>query len=65
MRKAKETGRNSDIYARIRKAQMPEADRQNAIRALQQAEAIADAMLWVRNKIVALGTLFLKPSLKH
>jgi hypothetical protein len=44
---------------------MPAADRQNAIKALQHAEAIADAVLWVRNKIVALGTLFLKPSLKH
>jgi hypothetical protein len=29
------------------------------------AEAFADAILWVKEKVAAIGTYFLKPSMKH
>jgi len=44
---------------------MSDLDRQKAIDALRVAEGFADAMLWVKEKVSALGTWFLKPSVKH
>lgn len=44
---------------------MSEFDRQVAIKAMRDAEAIADAMVWVKEKVAALGNCLLKPSLKH
>jgi hypothetical protein len=55
----------SDIYALIQRAQMSELDRQVAIDAMRIAEAFAEAVLWVKEKLAALGTYFLKPSVKH
>jgi len=55
----------SDVYALLQRAQMSEPDRKAAINALHIAEAFADAVLWVREKISGLGTYFLKPSVKH
>jgi len=40
-------------------------DRQNAIVALRQAERLANAYLWVKEKLAGVGHIFLKPSLKH
>lgn len=65
MRKVNQTAVRSDIYALLRQARMNDADRRTAIRALSHAEAIVDAMFWVKNRIAALGTYLLKPSLKH
>ena len=65
MRKANETVLDSGIYARLRAVRMSEADRQSAIDALVQAENIADAVLWVKEKIANAGQWFLKPSLRH
>ena len=65
MRKSNERTLDSGIYARIRDVQMSEADRQYAIGALRQAERMADAYLWVTEKLADLGHLFLKPGLKH
>lgn len=44
---------------------MSERDRQIAIGSMRDAEAIVDAIVWVKNKAVALGDFLLKPSLKH
>jgi len=44
---------------------MSELDRQRAINAMRDAEAIADAIVWVKEKVAALGNYFLKPGLKH
>ena len=55
----------SDIYALIQRAQMSELDRQVAMDAMRIAEAFAEAVLWVKEKLAALGTYFLKPSVKH
>lgn len=65
MRKSKQTAVGSDIYALIREARMSELDRQVAIHAMRQAEAFVKAVVWVKEKVAALGNYFLKPSLKH
>jgi hypothetical protein len=65
MSKVNQTTLRSDIYTRIQNARISELDRRNAIHALQNAEAIVDAIFWVKGRITALGHAFLKPSLKH
>ena len=65
MRKDNQKAVGADIYALIGRAQMSDRDRQVAIDAMRLAEAFADAMLWVKEKVAALGTYFLKPSMKH
>ena len=65
MRKVNQSAVGSDIYALIRRAQMSDLDRQVAIDAVRIAEAFADAVLWVKEKVAAIGTYFLKPSIKH
>jgi hypothetical protein len=65
MRKVNQIKAGSDIYALIQRAQMSDLDRQKAIDAVRVAEGFADAALWVKEKVSALGTWFLKPSVKH
>jgi hypothetical protein len=65
MRKAKQTTLDSGIYARVREVQMSEAERQLAVNALHGAEQFAEAIVWIRDRFVALGHAFMKPSLKH
>ena len=64
MRKANERVLNTDIYARLNSVQMSVADRRNAEAALLKAEQVADAILWLRDKIADAGQAFLKPSLR-
>lgn len=65
MRKVNQTARVSDIYALIQAAHMLESDRKVAVDALRRAESIVDAFTWVQEKVAAVGTWFLKPSMKH
>ena len=65
MSKVKQTNIGSGIYRRIQEAQMSEIERQTALRALRQAEVMVDFVVWAKNKVAAIGTYFLKPSLKH
>jgi hypothetical protein len=65
MSKVKQTNIGSGIYRRIREAQMSEIERDAALRALRNAEAMVDLLFWVREKLSAVGAFFLKPSLKH
>ena len=65
MRKANERVLDSAIYARINGARMNESDRHIALSTLRTAELIVDAIVWVQEKVAALGHFFLKPSLKH
>jgi len=54
------------IYERINASPLSESERRAAISAMQDAEVIADAIVWVTRKIEQLGArLFLKPSPKH
>jgi len=65
MRKSNQTAVGSDIYELIPAARMNEHERQIAVSALRDAEAIVDAIVWVKDKVAALGDYLLKPSLKH
>jgi hypothetical protein len=65
MRESKQKIVNTGIYARIRELPISSADRENAIRALLQAERMADVLLAIKEKLAALSGAFLKPSLKH
>jgi hypothetical protein len=65
MRKAKQTTLDSGVYARVREVQMSEAERAMAISALHSAEQFAEVLVWIRDRFVALGQVFMKPSLKH
>lgn len=56
----------STIYDRISTLRMSESERQAAINAMENAEAIANAIVWIERKIGQLGArLFLRPGLKH
>ena len=44
---------------------MNDLNRQIAVNAVGIAEAFAEAVLWVKEKVAAIGTCFLKPSVKH
>ena len=65
MRKSNQTALRSDVYKVLDNAQLSESQRLVAISALQNAETIANAFMWLTEKIGALGNYFLKPSLKH
>jgi hypothetical protein len=65
MRKVNQTIMGPDVYALIRKARMSDRDRLVAINAIRIADAFAEAVLWVQEKVAAIGTCFLKPSVKH
>jgi hypothetical protein len=56
----------SVIYDKINTVRMSEQERQVAIHAMQDADVIVDAILWVSRKIEQLGaSLFLKHSVRH
>lgn len=56
----------SVIYDRINAVQMSAIERQTAINAMRDADALVDAIVWVTRKIEQLGAfLFLKPGVKH
>jgi hypothetical protein len=56
----------SVIYDRLNALHMSESERQTAISAMRDADAIVDGVFWLGRKIEQLGTfLFMKPSIKH
>lgn len=56
----------STVYGKIQTARMSERERQEALHAMRNAEAIIESVLWIVRKIEHAGErLFLKPSLKH
>ena len=65
MRKVNGTKLESALYARLQGVQMSAADRRDAAHALAQAENIAGAILWLKQKLSEAGHAFLNPSLKH
>lgn len=65
MRKVNQKTFGTDLYALVAKAQMSDRDRQVAIDSIEAAEKVADAVLWVKEKVASMGTWFLKPSVKH
>jgi hypothetical protein len=66
MRNELEIKIGSTVYDKINTVRMSDSERQIAINAMRDAEAIADLVIWVARKIEQLGArLFLKPGLKH
>lgn len=56
----------SVIYDRLNAVQMSASERQDAVKALRDADALVDGILWFTHKIEQLGSfLFMKPSIKH
>ena len=65
MRKANCKRVNDAIYKRLAEVRMSEHERERATSAIAQAEAIVDAVVWVKERIASLGALVLKPGFKH
>ena len=65
MRKTTCSRTNCVIYRQLDGVRISELDRRRAAYALRDAEAIVDGMIWVRDRMVSLGTLILRPSFKH
>ena len=65
MRKVKQSGFGPEIEALLTRAHLSDLDRQKVLDAARVAQGFADAAFWVRTKVAAIGTWFLKPSMKH
>jgi len=56
----------SVIYDKLNTLPMSTIERQAAINAMRDADALVDAIVWVTRKVEQLGAfLFLKPGVKH
>jgi len=66
MKNTIENKSGSAIVDRINAVQMSATERQIAINAMHDADALVDAFVWIARKIEQLGAyLLLKPSVKH
>ena len=65
MRKANQSAFGSEVYALVLHARMSETERRAALIAMRNAEAIVNLIVWMKQRVSALGDFFLKPSLKH
>ena len=67
MNRLNEKYSNTDLYARIQHAPMSEREREVALNAVRNAEAIVDGYLWAVNGVKGLiARIFEKPAnLKH
>ena len=65
MRKANRNTSLCLIERRLSETHIHPRQRQRALEMMREAESVADAIIWVKEKIAALGGLFLKPSLKN
>ena len=44
---------------------MSEHDRNRVVSLMRDAEAVADAIVWIKDKIASVGSFFLKPGFKN
>ncbi len=67
MEQLSEKSANTDVYARIQQAHMSEREREVALNAIRNAEAIVDGCLWAVNGVKGLiARICEKPAgLKH
>ena len=65
MRTASRKTVNDAIYKWLAEGRISEHDRQRATHALRDAEAIVDAVIWVKERFASLGVMLLKPGFKH
>ena len=64
MRKANVTA-SGLLEKRLAETNMNEHDRNHAINMMREAEAIADTIVWLKEKIASVRGLFLKPGFKN
>jgi hypothetical protein len=64
MRKANVTV-SGMLEKRLAEIKMSAHDREHALNRMRDAEAIADAIVWAREKIGSIRNLFLKPGFKN
>ena len=66
MNKNTEVKFGSVIYDRLNTVRMSESERQAAINAMHDADAMVETIVWITRKIERLAeTLFMRPSVKH
>jgi len=69
MSKQLESKIGSTIYDKINTAYLSDLDRREALGAMQTAEYVADALMWVKHTfdetVARVLRVFLKPSLPH
>ena len=65
MRKVNHEVMGQNVYQLVQRVQMTDRERQVAVGAIRIAEGFANAVLWVKEKVAAMGPWFLKPSVKH
>ena len=65
MSKSKQRRTGSDIYTLVASTQMSDADRRAAELALVRADAIVNALMWAKERLVEARQYFLKPHLKN
>jgi len=53
------------IYKRIAEIRLSEYDRRLAVYAMRDAEAIADAVVWAKDRIASLGAMLPKLGFKY
>jgi hypothetical protein len=53
------------IYRQLADVRMSDTDRRRAAYALRDAEAVADGVIWVRDRIASLGAIVLKPAFRQ
>jgi len=63
MRKANVTT-SGLLEKRLAETNMSDHDRNHALKLMRDAEAIAEAIVWAREKIASFRALFLKPGFK-
>ena len=56
---------NCLIYKRLAEMQLSDHCQRLAVYAMRDAEAIADAVMWIKEKIAALGAVFPKLGFRH
>ena len=62
MRKANS---NRLLETRLAETHMSAHERYRAMSAMRDAEAIADAIMWAKDKLTSIGAIFLKPGFKN
>ena len=53
------------LEKRLSETTMSEHDRNRVVSLMRDAEAVADAIVWIKDKIASVGSLFLKPGFKN
>ena len=56
---------NGLLEKRLAETYMSEHDRNHALNLLRDAEAIAEAIVWAKERIASVRALFLKPGFKN